>query len=197
MFGFVIYAGWCIYIRKSISFGFSQEQAFGNCWCHNLSSTFLHCRSLQMLARQSQSPQQTQYNPFFGTRPVKKGPPVSVKDDFNPFKYNKVAEASAVCESGLTPFFRGYKNSICFLSQLLYGLTTASGICRCSHLLPHNLLSRRRTWHLPALHLHPRHTKKTRNRPQHAAGMSSTPIPLTIQARFVFHLVTLSILMLM
>jgi hypothetical protein len=27
---------------------------------------------------------------------VKKNPPVSVRDDFNPFKYNKVAEASAV-----------------------------------------------------------------------------------------------------
>ncbi|OCH94368.1 hypothetical protein OBBRIDRAFT_722811 [Obba rivulosa] len=35
-------------------------------------------------------------NPFFGTRVVKKGPPVHIKDDFNPFKYHNVAEASAV-----------------------------------------------------------------------------------------------------
>ncbi|KAI0039657.1 hypothetical protein FA95DRAFT_1684189 [Auriscalpium vulgare] len=34
-------------------------------------------------------------NPFFGTRVLKKQP-VHVKDDFNPFKYNKVVEASAV-----------------------------------------------------------------------------------------------------
>ncbi|EIN04841.1 hypothetical protein PUNSTDRAFT_47123 [Punctularia strigosozonata HHB-11173 SS5] len=41
----------------------------------------------------AEPPQQP--NPFFGTRPIKKGP-VSIRDDFNPFKYNKVAEASAV-----------------------------------------------------------------------------------------------------
>ncbi|KAI0342847.1 hypothetical protein BDW22DRAFT_1329878 [Trametopsis cervina] len=35
-------------------------------------------------------------NPFFGTRTPKRGPPVHIKDDFNPFKYNKVAEASQV-----------------------------------------------------------------------------------------------------
>ncbi|KZT20164.1 hypothetical protein NEOLEDRAFT_1141136 [Neolentinus lepideus HHB14362 ss-1] len=35
-------------------------------------------------------------NPFFGPRIIKKTPPVSMRDDFNPFKYNKVAEASAV-----------------------------------------------------------------------------------------------------
>ncbi|KDQ59277.1 hypothetical protein JAAARDRAFT_154623 [Jaapia argillacea MUCL 33604] len=40
-------------------------------------------------------------NPFFG-RPIKKGGPVSIRDDFNPFKYNKVAEASAV--SAIWPY---------------------------------------------------------------------------------------------
>ncbi|TFK47795.1 hypothetical protein OE88DRAFT_1738323 [Heliocybe sulcata] len=35
-------------------------------------------------------------NPFFGPRVIKKTPAVSMRDDFNPFKYNKVAEASAV-----------------------------------------------------------------------------------------------------
>ncbi|KAG8991672.1 hypothetical protein FRB94_012316 [Tulasnella sp. JGI-2019a] len=35
-------------------------------------------------------------NPYFGTRPIKKGVPVHIKDEFNPFKYAKVAEASAV-----------------------------------------------------------------------------------------------------
>jgi hypothetical protein len=34
-------------------------------------------------------------NPFFGKVGLKKTP-VHVKDDFNPFKFNKVAEASAV-----------------------------------------------------------------------------------------------------
>lgn len=34
-------------------------------------------------------------NPFFGARPIKKTP-VNVKDDFNPFKHNKVAEPSTV-----------------------------------------------------------------------------------------------------
>jgi hypothetical protein len=34
-------------------------------------------------------------NPFFGKVALKKSP-VHVKDDFNPFKFNKVAEASAV-----------------------------------------------------------------------------------------------------
>lgn len=36
-------------------------------------------------------------NPFFGTRPIKKSTPVNVKDDFNPFKHNKVVEVSQVC----------------------------------------------------------------------------------------------------
>jgi hypothetical protein len=35
-------------------------------------------------------------NPFFGTRPIKRGPAVTVKDDFNPFKHNKVVDASGV-----------------------------------------------------------------------------------------------------
>jgi len=35
-------------------------------------------------------------NPFFGTRVLKKGAPVHVKDDFNPFKNAKVAEASTI-----------------------------------------------------------------------------------------------------
>ncbi|KAF9533809.1 hypothetical protein CPB83DRAFT_844552 [Crepidotus variabilis] len=44
----------------------------------------------------------TQPNPFFGARPIKKGTPVHVKDDFNPFKHNKVVEASQV--SALWPY---------------------------------------------------------------------------------------------
>ncbi|TEB33401.1 hypothetical protein FA13DRAFT_1754073 [Coprinellus micaceus] len=35
-------------------------------------------------------------NPFFGPRVLKKGTPVNVKDDFNPFKHNKVVDASQV-----------------------------------------------------------------------------------------------------
>ncbi|KAF9003941.1 hypothetical protein BDQ17DRAFT_1241822 [Cyathus striatus] len=35
-------------------------------------------------------------NAFFGTRPVKKSPPVHIKDDFNPFKHNKVVDAAQV-----------------------------------------------------------------------------------------------------
>ncbi|KIM84875.1 hypothetical protein PILCRDRAFT_779165 [Piloderma croceum F 1598] len=35
-------------------------------------------------------------NPFFGARAIKKGTPVNIKDDFNPFKHNKVVEANQV-----------------------------------------------------------------------------------------------------
>jgi hypothetical protein len=43
-------------------------------------------------------------NPFFGTRPIKKSAPVHVKDDFNPFKHNKVVDASqvGVCQGFLS-----------------------------------------------------------------------------------------------
>ncbi|KAJ4477194.1 hypothetical protein J3R30DRAFT_3657703 [Lentinula aciculospora] len=41
-------------------------------------------------------PVPTTPNPFFGTRSIKKGPPVNVKDDFNPFKHSKVVEASNI-----------------------------------------------------------------------------------------------------
>ena len=34
-------------------------------------------------------------NPFFG-RLIKKNPPVHIKDDFNPFKHNKVVDAAQV-----------------------------------------------------------------------------------------------------
>ena len=44
-------------------------------------------------------------NPFFGNRPIKKGTPVNVKDDFNPFKHNKVANAKEV--GAWTPFYLG------------------------------------------------------------------------------------------
>ncbi|KAI0926095.1 hypothetical protein AcV5_008648 [Taiwanofungus camphoratus] len=45
----------------------------------------------------STSPQaQGPPNPFFGTRVLKKGPPVYIKEDFNPFKYHKVVEAAQV-----------------------------------------------------------------------------------------------------
>ncbi|KZT00786.1 uncharacterized protein LAESUDRAFT_665282 [Laetiporus sulphureus 93-53] len=42
-------------------------------------------------------------NPFFGTRIPKKAPPVHIKDDFNPFKYNKVVDAAQV---GASDFVR-------------------------------------------------------------------------------------------
>jgi len=45
---------------------------------------------------------ETAPNPFFGTRPIKKSPPVNIKDDFNPFKHNKIVEATQV--SGLWPY---------------------------------------------------------------------------------------------
>ncbi|KAH9481288.1 PAB1-binding protein 1 [Psilocybe cubensis] len=41
-------------------------------------------------------------NPFFGTRIIKKSTPVHVKDDFNPFKHNKVVDAAQV--SALWPY---------------------------------------------------------------------------------------------
>ncbi|THH33185.1 hypothetical protein EUX98_g967 [Antrodiella citrinella] len=41
-------------------------------------------------------PQSNTPNPFFGARALKKGPPVHIKDDFNPFKSFKVAEASSI-----------------------------------------------------------------------------------------------------
>ncbi|KAJ7707722.1 hypothetical protein B0H17DRAFT_917768 [Mycena rosella] len=41
-------------------------------------------------------------NPFFGTRPIKKNAAAHIKDDFNPFKHNKVVEASQV--SAMWPY---------------------------------------------------------------------------------------------
>jgi hypothetical protein len=38
-------------------------------------------------------------NPFYGTRvPTKKGVSVHLKEDFNPFRHSKVADASQVCK---------------------------------------------------------------------------------------------------
>ncbi|KAG5644389.1 hypothetical protein DXG03_008617 [Asterophora parasitica] len=45
---------------------------------------------------------ETTPNPFFGTRPIKKSQPVNIKDDFNPFKHNKVVEPAQI--SGLWPY---------------------------------------------------------------------------------------------
>ena len=42
-------------------------------------------------------------NPFFGTRVIKKAPPVHVKDDFNPFKSGKVMDNAR--EVGQCGFF--------------------------------------------------------------------------------------------
>ncbi|KAF7312280.1 LsmAD domain-containing protein [Mycena indigotica] len=41
-------------------------------------------------------------NPFFGSRPIKKNTAAHIKDDFNPFKHNKVAEAAQV--SAMWPY---------------------------------------------------------------------------------------------
>nr|GAT60766.1 predicted protein [Mycena chlorophos] len=41
-------------------------------------------------------------NPFFGTRPIKKNTAAHIKDDFNPFKHNKVPEATQV--SAMWPY---------------------------------------------------------------------------------------------
>ena len=46
-------------------------------------------------------------NPFFGARPIKKSTPVHVKDDFNPFKHNKVVDASQV---GMSLYFLQFLN---------------------------------------------------------------------------------------
>ena len=35
-------------------------------------------------------------NPFFGVRPAKKAAPVHIKDDFNPFKFAKVADSANI-----------------------------------------------------------------------------------------------------
>lgn len=50
-------------------------------------------------------------NPFFGAKPIKKGTPVNVKDDFNPFKHNKITEASAI--TALWPY-TGKRYSVMF-----------------------------------------------------------------------------------
>jgi hypothetical protein len=69
-------------------------------------------------------------NPFFGKVVLKKAP-VHVKDDFNPFKFNKVAEASAVSAyqtlvlpspviaycSGQTPIGHTRANDTCSCSR--------------------------------------------------------------------------------
>ncbi|KAG6908340.1 hypothetical protein DXG01_005251 [Tephrocybe rancida] len=39
---------------------------------------------------------ETAPNPFFGSRVIKKNPPVNIKDDFNPFKHGKVPEPSSI-----------------------------------------------------------------------------------------------------
>ncbi|KAG6813919.1 hypothetical protein H0H92_005768 [Tricholoma furcatifolium] len=39
---------------------------------------------------------ETAPNPFFGARPIKKSPPVNIKDDFNPFKHGKIPEPSTI-----------------------------------------------------------------------------------------------------
>ncbi|KAF5367587.1 hypothetical protein D9758_003719 [Tetrapyrgos nigripes] len=41
-------------------------------------------------------------NPFFGSRVIKRGPPVNVKDDFSPFKTNKVSDPTNV--SAIWPY---------------------------------------------------------------------------------------------
>ena len=46
--------------------------------------------------KEQQAATQNQPNPFFGTRPLKKTPPAHIKDDFNPFKYAKVVDASQI-----------------------------------------------------------------------------------------------------
>jgi hypothetical protein len=50
-------------------------------------------------------------NPFFGARPIKKSTPVHVKDDFNPFKHNKVVDASHVCACRDFSFFLSFFRS--------------------------------------------------------------------------------------
>ncbi|RDB26295.1 Uncharacterized protein C21B10.03c [Hypsizygus marmoreus] len=50
-------------------------------------------------------------NPFFGTRPIKKSPPVNIKDDFNPFKHNKFVEPTQV--SAVWPY-NGKRYSLMF-----------------------------------------------------------------------------------
>ncbi|OBZ72487.1 Uncharacterized protein C21B10.03c [Grifola frondosa] len=67
----------------------------------NPNSTSSSSASPKNKSAESVSPQGPP-NPFFGTRLIKKGPPVHIKDDFNPFKYHKVAEASAV--SAIWPY---------------------------------------------------------------------------------------------
>ncbi|GJE88624.1 PAB1-binding protein-like protein [Phanerochaete sordida] len=47
-------------------------------------------------AKEQQAAAQSSPNPFFGTRTLKKTPPVHIKDDFNPFKYAKVVDASQI-----------------------------------------------------------------------------------------------------
>ncbi|KAJ7035042.1 hypothetical protein C8F04DRAFT_1099897 [Mycena alexandri] len=53
-------------------------------------------------------------NPFFGTRPIKKNTAAHIKDDFNPFKHNKVVEASQV--SAMWPY-NGKRYMIMFPHQ--------------------------------------------------------------------------------
>ncbi|KAJ7274423.1 hypothetical protein B0H12DRAFT_1228157 [Mycena haematopus] len=53
-------------------------------------------------------------NPFFGTRPIKKNTAAHIKDDFNPFKHNKVVEASQV--SAMWPY-NGKRYTLMFPQQ--------------------------------------------------------------------------------
>ncbi|KII90025.1 hypothetical protein PLICRDRAFT_29180 [Plicaturopsis crispa FD-325 SS-3] len=59
--------------------------------------------SLSPKPKQSDTPRSSSTpNPFFGTRVIKKNTPVHIKDDFNPFKHNKVVEAGQV--SAIWPY---------------------------------------------------------------------------------------------
>lgn len=53
-------------------------------------------------------PHQGTPNPFFGNRVIKKGTPIHVKDEFNPFKHNKINKAAEVCELTLLPMSKSY-----------------------------------------------------------------------------------------
>ena len=117
-------------------------------------------------------------NPFFG-RSIKKSPPVHIKDDFNPFKHNKVVDASQVGMFS-PPFLLRNSSIYIFIQQRRYGHTPASGICSYSPLLNISLLNIRLIWLLPLL------------RPSHRPLMRKI-----LQLRLQLHVVMFMLILLM
>ena len=122
-------------------------------------------------------------NPFFGTRPIKKSPLVNIKDDFNPFKHNKVADAAQVGAFLLPSFW----SSIYIFRQRRYGHTPASDTCSCFLLHSISLLNIQLIWLLlyRLLCRHPPMRKIQQPRLQLHVAMFMPILLMVTQHRFV------------